>query len=94
MAGIGPVARFQQNRVEHSQLDHFAGHAVDLHPIAKAHAVFSHQHKPAQEPHDEILQRHSQARAGQAQNRPQLAWWPEYDQQNEKHREYLHGHAR
>ena len=52
--------------MEHPQLDHFAGHAVDLHPIAEADAVFPHEHEPTEETHDEILQGYRQARACEA----------------------------
>jgi len=53
VARICPVAGFEQNGVEHPELDHFAGHAVDLHPIAEADAVFPHEHEPTEETHDE-----------------------------------------
>src|SRR5260370_4541634 len=66
MAGIGPVPRFEQYSVEHPELDYFAGHAVDFHPIAEANAIFPHQHEPPQETHDEVFQRDGKASPSQA----------------------------
>src|SRR5205085_1632342 len=36
MPGIGPVAGFEQDRMERSNLDNFAGDAIDFHPIARS----------------------------------------------------------
>src|SRR5262249_10919062 len=61
VSGIRPVAGLTQYRVEHAELDHFAADAVDLHPVADAHAVRSHEHEPADEGDDEALQGHREA---------------------------------
>src|SRR5260370_13807135 len=63
MASVGPIAGFQQDGVKHSQLDNFAADAVDFHPVAEANAIFPHEHQPANEGYDEILECVGQARA-------------------------------
>src|SRR5215475_3333391 len=54
--GSAPFPRLEQHRVEQAELHDLAGHAVDLHEIADADAVLAHQHEPAEERDDEILQ--------------------------------------
>ena len=85
MAGLGPVPRFQQDRVEHSGLHYFAGHSVDLHPIAQSNPVSPHQHEPSDKPNDEILQRDGESRAGKPKESSQLIRRTKNDQQHEKH---------
>src|SRR5215469_1085324 len=77
MSRIGPVACFQQNRVKQTQLHDFAGDAVDLHPVAESNSVFAHQHEPAQEADDEVLERDGKAGAGESQKGTELARRPE-----------------
>src|SRR5258706_506550 len=93
MAGIGPVAGYKQQGVKHPKLNHFACHAIDLHPAAQTDSVLTHQYKPAEKAHNEILQRHSEAGACQPQNRTELTWGAEDDQQNEEYRENLQRNA-
>ena len=93
MAGIGPVAGFEQHGVERANFDDFAGHAVDFHPIAQANSIFSHQHKPADEANDEILESYRETRAGKPEKRTELSWQTENHQEYEKHGSHLYGHA-
>src|SRR5206468_10576194 len=57
MPGIVPIPGFEQHGTEQADFDHFAAHAIDLDPIALPNSVFSHEHEPAEEADDEILQR-------------------------------------
>jgi len=77
MPRIGPVAGFEQHGVEHPKLHYFAGHAVDFDPVAEADAVLAHQHEPAEEAQDEVLERNGEARARKAEKSPELARRPE-----------------
>src|SRR5215472_9590206 len=77
MAGIGPIAGLEQNRVERPDLNDFPGHAVDFHPIAQANPVPAHEHEPADESDDEVLQRNGQTRSRQSKERSELARRPE-----------------
>ena len=67
-----PVAGFEQNGLQQPDFDHLAGHAVDLNPVAHADAVAPHQHEPSKECDDEILHRHRQPGARQAEHRRRL----------------------
>ena len=72
MAGICPVAGFEQNGSEEIDFDHLARYSIDLHPIAHPQPIFPHQYEPAEESDYEILQRHSQSGASKAENRRHL----------------------
>src|SRR5215469_7576999 len=92
MAGIGPIAGLEQNRVERPDLNDFPGHAVDFHPIAQANSVPAHEHEPTDESDDQALQRNGQARSRQSEERSELARRPEDHEQNQKERAYLRSH--
>ena len=72
MARVGPVARLEQHGVEDAHLHHLAADAVDLHPVADADAVTAHEHEPAEEGHDEVLERHGEAGTGEAEHGREL----------------------
>ncbi len=72
VAGVGPVAGFEQDGVEHAELYDFAGDAVDFDPVAKANSIFAHQHEPTDEADDEIFQRNGEAGAGEAEERAEV----------------------
>ena len=69
--------------VEHPELDDLAGHAVDFDEVADADAVLSHQHEPAEEADDEVLERDGQSGAGQPEERAEVVRWTEDDEQDE-----------
>ena len=91
MPGIGPVAHLQENRLEEADLDDLAADALNLHPIADAHAVAAHQEEPAEEREEEVFQRHGQTGGGQADDGRGLARRPEHDQENHQPRGEAHG---
>ena len=74
MTGVGPVARFEQHRVERADLYHLSGNSVDLYPVSQTNAVFAHQHKPADETDDEVFQCHGKAGAGKSEKCAELTW--------------------
>ena len=94
MSGLVPAARLEQHRIEHSELDDFAGHAVDLDEIADANAVLAHQHEPADEADDEVLERHGEAGAGESEEGAEVVGRAEDDEQDEQHGDDLQRHAR
>ena len=49
MAFVRPVAGFEQYGAEDARLDDLSSNAVDLHPVAHANSVLTHQDKPAEE---------------------------------------------
>src|SRR6202451_888186 len=93
MPRVRPVSRLEQHRMKHSQLDDFAGHAVDLNPITQSDSIPAHQHKPAKESDDEILQRDGQARARESKKSCEIWWWPKNHEQNENQADSLKHHA-
>src|SRR5208282_5043999 len=54
MPRIVPVSSFQHHGVEYRHLDHLAAYPVNLHPVARMHAVASHEHEPADKADDEV----------------------------------------
>src|SRR5215470_1053082 len=42
MAGIGPISSFEQNGVEHSNLNDFSSHSINFDPITESNSVFAH----------------------------------------------------
>ena len=83
MAGLGPVAGFEKNSAQQTDLHDFAGYAVNFHPVADAHSVAAHQYEPAEERNDEILQGDRQSGAGQTENGGELVGNAEDHQQNQ-----------
>ena len=63
--------------MEHPELHDLAGHAVDLDPVAEADTVPAHQHEPAGEGDQEVLERHREARACQAEEGAELGRRPD-----------------
>ena len=55
LSGFGPVVGFEQNGAQQGDLNHFAPHAVDLHPIAHTNSLTAHQREPPEKRHDEIF---------------------------------------
>ena len=59
-AGLGicpAAAEFEQMESDESYVDHFSGHAGDLHPIPNSNSVFSDQEEIACDGQDYVLQR-------------------------------------
>src|SRR4029077_20939517 len=54
LAGIAPIAGFEQHRVERNNFHDFPGNAVDSPPIAEADSVLAHEDDPADKTDDEI----------------------------------------
>src|SRR5437762_10253129 len=88
-AGVGPVTGFQQYGAKHTELDHLAAHTVDLDPVADPHAVPAHQHEPADEGDDEVLERHCEARAGETEHGAQLPGYSYHYQEDDHHADDL-----
>jgi hypothetical protein len=80
--------------VEHAELDDLPRDAVDLHQIADADAVASHQHEPSDEPDDEILERDRESRAGESQEGADIIGRPEDHEQDEQDPQHLERDAR
>src|SRR5579859_752727 len=83
VAGVGPVAGFQQDGFEQADLDHFSADAIDLDPVSDANAIASHENEPAEECDDEIFHRDSKAGAGESQNGGRLRGHTKNNEQNE-----------
>ena len=83
MSGICPISCLQQHGVKQPDLDNFARHSIDFNPIAQANPVPPHQHKPAKEADNEILQRDSEAGARKAKECTELAWRTKNHQQDQ-----------
>src|SRR5215471_12082443 len=94
MAGVGPIPRFQQHRVKHSDLNDFAGDTVNLHPITKPDSVLAHQHEPSQEPDDEVLQRNRKSRSRKTDKSSELRRRTKNHKEDEEERQNLKSHAR
>src|SRR4029077_10242975 len=65
MACVSPVSGFEQHSTQQIDLNHFAHHAIDLHPVADSEPVASHQHKPPEETYDEVFHGHGKPGAGE-----------------------------
>ena len=89
VTGIRPVTGLEQHRAQHPELHHLAAHAVDLDPVAEADAVLAHQHEPADEGDDEILERDREAGAREPHHGAELPRHPDDDQHDEHHAENL-----
>src|SRR5215475_11132046 len=72
VARVGPVSGFEQHGVEHAEFDYFAGDAIDFDPVSEADSVLAHQHEPADEPDDEILERDGEARTGKTKESSEI----------------------
>src|SRR5260221_7835938 len=83
VARVAPVAGLQQYRMKHSEFGHLAADAVDLDPVSQANAVSAHQHQPAEEGHDEVLQRHRQPGAHDPDHGPELAGHADENEQDD-----------
>src|SRR5437879_817007 len=79
--------------MKHTELDDFARHAVDLHPVAQANTVFPHQHKPTDEAHNEIFESNREARAREPEKSAKLPRGTENHQKDEEHGNNLHRYA-
>src|SRR6266511_5377249 len=80
-------------------LGHLAAHTLDLHPVTDADAVLAHQHEPAEEGDDEVLHRHGETGAGEAEDGGGLPRDPDDDEEDQQrahhlHRELHHGSER
>ena len=93
MAGVGPIAGFEQHCAQQIYFNHFTDNAIDLHPITDANAIASHQHEPANESHDEIFEGDGQPCAGQPKDGRHLAWDSEQHEENQQHTDGLDGKA-
>src|SRR5256884_2908731 len=83
------VAGFEQYGAKHTELDHLTAHAVDLDPVADAHAVPAHQHEPADEGDDEVLERHGETCAGETEHGAQLPRYSDQHQEDDHHADDL-----
>jgi len=81
---IRPVAGFEEGGAEESHFYDFASNAVDLYPVADPDAILTHQHEPAEEPQDEVLQDHCEAGCGEANDGRQLARGSKHNQQDKQ----------
>src|SRR5262249_22009744 len=93
VAGFAPGTRLEKHRIEQSELDDLAGHAVDLDEIADANAVLAHQDEPAEEADDEVSEGDREAGAGEPEERAQVVGRSEDDEQDEQHADDLQGDA-
>src|SRR6267154_2074822 len=83
VARVAPVTGLEQYRVKHPKFGHLAADAVDLDPVSQANAVSAHQHQPAEEGHDEVLQRHRQSGAHDPDHGPELAGHADENEQDD-----------
>ena len=65
MPGVGPVAGFHEHGAEQANLDDLSADTFNLDPIAYANAISPHEHKPAEEGDDEILESDGESGAGE-----------------------------
>src|SRR5262249_37507023 len=89
MAGVGPISRFEQNGMEHADLNDFSRDTVDLNPIAEANSVSANQDKPAEKPDDEVLECNCETSGGKADEGSELCWRPHNHEQNQQNRDNL-----
>ena len=68
MASLCKVAGFKQRGAHQADLDYLTADAVDLNPVAHAHAVLAHENKPAEKGENEILQCDRECGGGQTQD--------------------------
>src|SRR5260370_10674618 len=85
VSGVAPIAGLHQHGMEHAEFGDFAADAVDFHPVAETNAVAAHQDQPAEERHDEILQRDREACAHDADHSAELSRQADDDQQYDDH---------
>src|SRR4029077_15176179 len=55
MTRVSPVSGFEQYSTQQIDFNHFAHHAIDLHPVTDAESVAYHQHDPTEEPHHDVF---------------------------------------
>src|SRR3984957_6529397 len=80
--------------MKHAELDDLAADTIDFDPVAKPHAILSHQHQPADESDYEVLQGHREAGADDAQHRGELRRHSDQHQQDHDDAQDLEAHAR
>src|SRR6201999_1093036 len=93
MAGVAPIAGLEQHRVEHAEFGDFAADAVDFDPVAKPDSVAAHEHEPAEESDDEILEGNRQAGADYPQGGRELARHSDHYQQNDERGHHAQAHT-
>ncbi len=71
--------------MEHAEFGDLAADPVDFHPVSQPNAVAAHEHEPAEEGDDEILEGDGQAGADDADHGAELAG---HAHQNQNHRDH------
>src|SRR6202035_3138017 len=89
VALVGPVAGFEQDGAEETDLDDLAANPVNLHPVADADAVSTHEDEPAEEGEDEVLKDDGEARGTETEDGGNLVRCAEDDEQHKAERDEL-----